>query len=86
MDKEGFRFCRKCLTRDIYDRDEYFKVLKEMIDNIPGELKASPDLYEERLKKCTECERLIDGMCKGCGCYVELRAAKEKEHCPYERW
>ena len=28
----------------------------------------------------------MDGMCRACGCYVELRAAMRKNACPYEKW
>ena len=86
MSEENFRYCRKCLTRDIIDRDDYFKALKEMIDNIPAATKTDPFLYEKRLSTCTECERLYDGMCSACGCYVELRAAGKDNCCPYGKW
>ena len=86
MEKENFRFCRKCLTRDMITKDEYFKTLQEIIDNIPEDVKTPSDLYEKRLKCCTECERLTDGMCTACGCYVELRAAKVTGYCPYRLW
>ena len=29
---------------------------------------------------------ITDGMCAACGCYVELRAAKEGNSCPYRLW
>ena len=67
-------------------KDEYFKTLQELIDNIPKEVKAPSDLYEKRLDTCKECDRLADGMCAACGCYVELRAAKAGNSCPYELW
>ena len=68
------------------DKDGYFKTLQDLIDNIPEEMKAPKDLYEERLEKCTQCERLYDGMCTACGCYVELRASKKASSCPYKIW
>lgn len=86
MEQENFRFCRKCLTRDIIDKDDYFRTLKELIASIPEDVKTPADLYEKRLKTCTECERLMDGMCGACGCYVELRAAKTSQSCPYSKW
>ncbi len=86
MDDKNFRFCRKCLTRDMISKDEYFKTLQELIANIPEDIKTAPELYEERLKTCMECERLADGMCGACGCYVELRAAKSANYCPYKKW
>ncbi len=86
MDGKNLRFCKKCLTRDMIDKDSYFKTLKELIDNLDPDIKATSELYEERLSKCVQCERLIDGMCGACGCYVELRAAKRKSDCPYGNW
>lgn len=86
MEEQNFRFCRKCLTRDIIDKDDYFRVLQEMINHIPKEVKASDEEYERRLSLCRDCEKLLDGMCKACGCYVELRAAKTESTCPYDIW
>lgn len=79
--KQSTRYCRKCLLRDM-DKDEYFQSLQEYIDNIEDEIKTPADEYERRLSVCKECERLLDGMCAVCGCYVELRAAVAKHQCP----
>ena len=68
------------------DKDEYFKTLQDLIDSLPDDVRAPSDLYEKRLNICTECEKLADGMCAACGCYVELRAAKSKNVCPYDLW
>jgi len=86
MEPTNFRFCRKCLTRDMIDKDDYFKTLQEMIKNIPEDIKTPGTIYEQRLNTCTGCERLMDGLCNACGCYVELRAAKESNACPYSKW
>lgn len=80
------RFCKKCLTRDMLDKDQYFKTLQEIIEHLDENIKTPGPLYEERLNICTGCERLIDGMCNACGCYVELRAAKKDGKCPYKKW
>jgi len=79
------RRCKKCLTREM-DRDEYFKNLHEYIAGIDEELKAEEAVYEERLSVCKECELLLEGMCRSCGCYVELRAVMEKNKCPKDKW
>jgi len=65
-----------------------FKNLREYIDNLDKDIKASPEEYERRLALCKECDNLIDGMCKVCGCYVELRAAISNNRCPavHELW
>lgn len=78
-------YCRKCLTRDM-DQAEYFKNLHEYIANLEEDSKAAVCVYEERLSVCRECERLMDGMCNACGCYVELRAVIDRNRCPYQKW
>lgn len=79
------RVCKRCLMREM-DSQGYFKNLKEYIDNIDEELKADNTLYEERLSICKECDLLLSGMCRSCGCYVELRAAMKKNYCPKHMW
>ena len=85
MEIETKRICRKCLTRDM-DKDAYFENLHTYIANIDDEIKVEEPLYEERLSLCKECDLLADGMCRACGCYVELRAAIRKNGCPYDKW
>ncbi len=85
MERERKRFCRKCLTRDM-DQAAYFQNLHDYIANLDEELKVEEPLYEERLSLCKECDLLLDGMCRACGCFVELRAAMKKNACPYEKW
>lgn len=72
--------------RDMLDKQEYFQNLQEYIDNLDPETKVSDEIYEQRLKICTECEILLEGMCRSCGCYVELRAALRKNYCPNKKW
>lgn len=85
METETKRICRKCLTRDM-DKDAYFENLHTYIANLDDELKVEKPLYEERLSLCKECNLLADGMCRACGCYVELRAVMRKNACPYGKW
>ena len=80
------RYCRKCLTREMAGQEEYFKSLHEYIANIESDMKVPDELYEERLAVCKDCELLLDGMCRSCGCYVELRAAMKKNACPRHKW
>lgn len=87
MAAEPKRFCRKCLIRD-FSMDEYFKNLYEYIENIDADLKVEDAIYESRLAICKECDNLVQGMCRICGCYVELRAVMKKNACPMgsPRW
>ncbi|MBQ6551815.1 MAG: hypothetical protein IJL78_10460 [Lachnospiraceae bacterium] len=84
-DPRMLRPCYQCLLRDM-DPEAYKKDLAVYIEKIPESAKAGPDLYEKRLKTCTECEKLISGTCMSCGCYVELRAAGKYGRCPEKRW
>ncbi len=68
------------------DQKTYFENLHTYIRNLDDELKVEEPLYEERLSQCKECNLLADGMCRACGCYVELRAVMKKNGCPYDKW
>lgn len=85
METEHRRICRKCLTRGM-DQAAYFKNLHDYIANLDEDVKVGEPLYEKRLSLCKECDLLLDGMCRACGCFVELRAAVKKNRCPYDKW
>ena len=85
MGKETTKYCRKCLTRDM-DLDGYFDNLHQYIQNLGEDIKSAPDLYENRLNRCKECDRLNEGICNACGCFVELRAVIAKKSCPFGKW
>ncbi len=78
--------CPRCLIREMADQAETYRSLRECIDNLDIDIKAPAPLYEERLGVCRECGLLFQGMCRGCGCYVELRAAVAGNVCPYDKW
>lgn len=87
MEKENPRLCRRCLTRELMgEQKEYFRSLHEYIAGLDTEIKADAALYEIRLAGCRKCDLLYQGMCRSCGCYVELRAAITKNYCPEHRW
>lgn len=75
------RYCKKCLLREM-EEGEYFKNLYDYIQRLPADDKVSEELYEERLDICKDCDNLQNGMCRICGCYVELRAAMKVRSCP----
>ena len=81
MEREDWRFCKKCLIRD-FNEGDLFRTIQEYIARIDEELRTPQKEYEERLRICTECDSLMNGMCGVCGCYVELRAAVQKHYCP----
>ena len=77
--------CKKCLIRDM-DEAGYFENMFMYIKNLDETIKASEGLYEKRLERCKMCQRLINGMCNACGCFVEMRAAINHNKCPYDKW
>lgn len=79
------RICRKCLTAEM-DEAAYFENLRTYIANLDKDVKVSRIVYEERLALCKSCDLLADGMCRACGCFVELRAVMWKNACPYDKW
>lgn len=83
--EETKRRCKRCLLRE-YDEAAYKEKLERVLLLMKPHEKADETLYEERLKICRDCEKLLEGTCLACGCYVELRAAGKKERCPYRHW
>lgn len=82
---EQRRICRRCLTADM-DESAYFENLHTYIANLDEDIKVSRSVYEDRLAICKGCDLLLDGMCRACGCFVELRAVMWKNACPYDKW
>lgn len=75
------RICKKCLLRDMQE-GEYFRNMYEYIANLDPDVKSEEELYEKRLAACKQCGNLVNGMCRVCGCFVEMRAAVRKNYCP----
>ena len=79
--------CKRCLLSELQDADHAAHIY-EYIASLPEEIKASAALIQERLDFCRACDNLLNGMCKICGCYVEVRAAKNGQTCPaiHPKW
>ncbi|MBQ1850648.1 MAG: hypothetical protein II139_09805 [Lachnospiraceae bacterium] len=78
--------CKRCLLYEMAGSKEvYESVLRLIADMDPSE-RASKEECTRRLGVCKACDHLLDGMCRACGCYVELRAAGVERSCPYEKW
>lgn len=78
------RICKKCLLREM-DEAGFFQNMYDYIARIPADDKTPEEEYERRLSICKECEKLLSGMCRMCGCYVEMRAAIALRDCPGEK-
>ena len=73
--------CRKCLLSELSDQSLYEQVRKT-IAAIPEEQRCSDREYRRRLEICRQCDALLSGMCRECGCYAEVRAARIGARCP----
>lgn len=86
MHNPPFRYCKKCLLRDQMDKKNQYESIQAYLGNLSPEDRVADALYNERLEICRGCDMLLEAMCRSCGCYVELRAAVEKNYCPRKRW
>lgn len=75
------RECKKCLLLRSGDEANY-NLVQEYIKKIKPVEKCPDGLYNDRLRKCQNCDNLISGVCVKCGCYVEFRAAYKNKKCP----
>lgn len=82
----GMKSCPRCLMRDMPDA-AYYQNMYEYIRNLDEEIRTPEELYEKRLEACRECGSLLKGVCRVCGCFVEMRAAVKGNRCPAgNRW
>ncbi len=75
--------CPRCEINS-QDKEEIERIIAQRIELL-GENRADDELYKSRLSVCSRCDKLIEGTCVLCGCYVKLRAAKINQHCPLSR-
>ena len=85
MEDNQKRICKRCLLRE-YDETDYKEKIERVLKLMNDKEKVPPELYEKRLQVCGQCEKLVQGTCLSCGCYVELRAAARTGSCPYQYW
>ncbi len=83
---EQLRVCKNCLLRDNLSQEEIYRSIQARIESLEVDVRASATLYEARLARCMVCDMLLAGMCRVCGCYIELRAAKAQNACPRGYW
>jgi len=71
--------CGRCLLFEY--NAELALTVREYVNGLPEEQRVSGEVYEQRLRLCRDCDELVNGMCRMCGCFVEARAAKKQAHC-----
>lgn len=81
------RFCKRCLTLEA-GQQGIFENIQSYLQRLSEENKVPDAVYQRRLETCKACPWLLSGMCRQCGCYVELRAAVKARKCPDvpQRW
>lgn len=77
------KICKRCLIDEL-DFDEVYEDIKRYIKEFPADKRASEEEYSQRLAICRECDELENGICRKCGCFVELRALKKGMYCASE--
>ncbi len=73
--------CKRCLLQEMGD-EELYERIKRTINAIPADKRCEENEYKNRLQLCRSCDKLVNGMCRVCGCFVEVRAAKQTAYCP----
>ena len=64
------------------------RTVAEYVAGLDEAIRTPEDVYHARLDICRDCDQLMNGTCRLCGCYVETRAAKRVQGCPMvpPRW
>lgn len=76
------RVCKWCKYIESLQNRNLEEELQRYITDMPEELKASDSVLSERLELCGACEFCYQGICRFCGCYVAVCAAKKGMYCP----
>lgn len=79
------RICKKCLLAEI-DNEKILADVKKAIERLGDDMRVSDEEYKRRIDLCLACDKLNEGTCNACGCYVELRAAAKVSDCPKHIW
>ena len=74
--------CKRCLLSEI-DPEGLYMTVQRRIAQLPDEILTEASEYSRRLAFCRGCDALTNGLCRICGCFAELRAAKSAKHCPH---
>ena len=79
------KICTRCLLKDL-SKEQYEAIIINGLSSLPAEDLTDPNETEKRLSFCKGCEKLNQGTCLACGCFVEIRASLKKGSCPYGKW
>lgn len=79
------KICTRCLLKD-FNKEQYETIVTNGLSSLPKEDLTGSDVTEKRLAVCRDCDKLNQGTCLACGCFVEIRASLKKGKCPYDLW
>jgi hypothetical protein len=79
------KICTRCLLKD-FNKEQYEAIVTNGLSSLPKEDLTGSDVTEKRLAVCRDCDKLNQGTCLACGCFVEIRASLKKGKCPYDLW
>lgn len=73
--------CKRCLLLEAGESVTHEEIIRS-VNAIDAESRTDEETYKKRISRCRECENLVSGMCRKCGCYVEYRAWFKEKSCP----
>jgi predicted Zn-ribbon and HTH transcriptional regulator len=73
--------CKKCLLLEAGEGITYNEIM-QYISTIDKNELVDENTFQSRINFCKNCDYLISGMCRKCGCYVEVRARLKNTTCP----
>ncbi|MFR5877070.1 MAG: DUF6171 family protein [Eubacterium sp.] len=73
--------CKRCLLLEAGESVTYSEIMAYVSTLDKSEL-AEQSVFEDRITHCKNCDSLIAGMCRKCGCYVEVRTRLKNADCP----
>lgn len=73
--------CKRCLLLEASGKVTYDEIMAQLEKFDQSEL-VDYAVFEKRISYCKLCDHLISGMCRKCGCYVEIRARLKNASCP----
>ena len=76
--------CKRCLLHEL-DKASYAGIY-EYISGLPAEIRADKTEQDRRISICLSCVHCVNAMCRLCGCFIEIRAAKKIMECPDNNW
>lgn len=74
--------CRLCMEFG-QDQEALQAQIVKYLDSLKAEERTVEEVYEQRLRHCENCADHRQGLCRYCGCFVVVRAAKKHLHCPH---